>query len=61
MYFTARAVCQNSDETKKMFMATSNKLVILNMAVFWDIPPFSLVDTDKGFKAAYYLHHQDKP
>jgi reverse gyrase len=29
----------------------------LKMAVFWDIPPYSLVDIDRRFRGAYSLHH----
>jgi hypothetical protein len=32
--------------------------VSLKMAVFWDVAPCSLVDIDRRFRAAYYLHHQ---
>jgi hypothetical protein len=28
------------------------------MAVFWDIAPCSLVDIDRRFGGAYYLHYQ---
>jgi hypothetical protein len=28
------------------------------MAVFWDVAPCSLVDTDGRFREAYFLHHQ---
>jgi hypothetical protein len=28
------------------------------MAVFWDVAPCSLVDTDRRFRGAFYLHHQ---
>jgi hypothetical protein len=28
------------------------------MAVFWDVAPRSLVDTNRGFRLAYCLHHQ---
>jgi hypothetical protein len=28
------------------------------MAVFWDIAPVSLVDTDRRFREVYSLHHQ---
>jgi hypothetical protein len=34
-------------------MATNMK-----MAIFWDVAPCSLVDTDKCFRGAYFLHHQ---
>jgi hypothetical protein len=29
----------------------------MKMAVFWDDAPYSLVDTDQHFRAAYCLHH----
>jgi hypothetical protein len=29
------------------------------MTVFWDAVPYSLVETDRHFKGAYSLHHQD--
>jgi hypothetical protein len=29
------------------------------MAVSWDVAPCSLVDIDRRFREAYYLHHQD--
>lgn len=29
------------------------------MAVFWDVAPSSLVDTDRCFRRAYCLHRQD--
>jgi hypothetical protein len=32
------------------------------MAAFWDIAPCSLVEEDRRFRAAHYLHHQgDRP
>jgi hypothetical protein len=30
----------------------------LKMAIFWDVAPSSLVDTDRHFRGAYCLHHQ---
>jgi hypothetical protein len=30
----------------------------MKMAVFWDVAPCSLVDTDRRFRGAYYLYHQ---
>jgi hypothetical protein len=30
----------------------------LNMAVFWDVAPYSLVEIDRRFRCAYCLHHQ---
>jgi hypothetical protein len=30
----------------------------MKMAVFWDVAPCSLVDTDRRFRGAYCLHHQ---
>jgi hypothetical protein len=34
----------------------------MKMAVFWDIAPCSLVDTDRRFRGAYCLHyHSDRP
>jgi hypothetical protein len=31
----------------------------MKMAVFWDIAPCSLVDTDRHFRGTYCVHHQD--
>jgi hypothetical protein len=28
----------------------------MNMAVFWDVAPCSLIDTDRTFRGAYCLH-----
>jgi hypothetical protein len=30
----------------------------LNMTVFWDVAPCSLVEVDRHFRGAYGLHHQ---
>jgi hypothetical protein len=30
----------------------------MKMAVFWDVAPCSLIDTDRHFRGAYCLHHQ---
>jgi hypothetical protein len=30
----------------------------MKIAVFWDVAPCSLVDTDGRFRGAYCLHHQ---
>jgi hypothetical protein len=30
----------------------------LNMTIFWDVTPCSLVDTDRCLRGAYCLHHQ---
>jgi hypothetical protein len=30
----------------------------MKMTVFWDIAPFSPVETDRHFRGAYCLHHQ---
>jgi hypothetical protein len=29
------------------------------MSVFWDAAPYSPVDNDRRFRAAYCFHHQD--
>jgi hypothetical protein len=39
--------------TFENLMATSMK-----MAVFWDVAPCSLVDTDQCFRKAYHHYHQ---
>jgi hypothetical protein len=31
----------------------------MKMSVFWDIGPFSLVETGRRFRGAYYLHHHE--
>jgi hypothetical protein len=30
------------------------------MAVFWDVGPCTLVDTDRRFRGAYYIHRQEQ-
>jgi hypothetical protein len=35
-------------------MAVSMKMII----AFWDVVPFSLVEVDRCFRGAYYLHHE---
>jgi hypothetical protein len=30
----------------------------MNVAVFWDIAPYSPVDTDQRFRDVYHGHHQ---
>jgi hypothetical protein len=30
----------------------------MEMAVFWDVAPCSLVEVYRHFRGAYYLHHQ---
>jgi hypothetical protein len=30
----------------------------LNMTVFWDVAPCSLVEVYRRFRVVYYLHHQ---
>jgi hypothetical protein len=37
----------------QVFMAVSMK-----MTVFWNVAPCSLVEIDRRFRGAYYLHHQ---
>jgi hypothetical protein len=32
----------------------------MKMGVFWNVVPCSLVDTDRRFRGAYCLHHQDE-
>jgi hypothetical protein len=38
-------------------------LIILTMkiTVFWDVAPCSLVEVDRRFRGAYFLHHQRIP
>jgi hypothetical protein len=31
----------------------------MNMTVFWDMVPCSLIDVDRYFRGVYCLHHQD--
>jgi hypothetical protein len=32
-------------------------LVVLKLALLWDLAPFSLVKNDRRFRRAYCLHH----
>jgi hypothetical protein len=31
----------------------------LMMAIFWDVVPCSLLDTDRRFRGDYWVHHHD--
>jgi hypothetical protein len=35
------------------------KAASMNMAIFWEVAPCILVETDRHFRGAYCLHHQD--
>jgi hypothetical protein len=32
--------------------------IYLNMTAFWDIAPCNVVEVDRRFRGAFYLHHQ---
>lgn len=34
------------------------KATCVKMAAFWDVPPRSLLDTDRRFRECYFPHHQ---
>jgi hypothetical protein len=33
-------------------------MMSMKVAVFWNLEPYSMVDTDRRFRRAYCLHHQ---
>jgi hypothetical protein len=57
LIFASRSLISGlrSDSYTYNKMQTSS---ILEMAVFWNVVPHSLVKTDQCFRDAHYLHHQ---
>jgi hypothetical protein len=47
------------NQTSPIFSKTVHRTRTLKkMAVFWDVAPCSLIEIDRRFRDAYYLHHQ---
>jgi hypothetical protein len=53
-YFTRQYIPEDNSE-----QSTFCLLKCMKMTCFWDDASFSLVETDRHFRASYYLNHED--